>query len=143
MRGATPLFAPYGAADALPATVGPVIAAAADDAPGTAELGSDRACASGPSPRGVPNPGRFGEVSTGSDTVGSPAGPIGSPIWSTPPVQAQASVVATDRTKAVGTAAMRTRRFRRGLRLTRSQYCDFNPFCLIPDADKSKQIAKI
>ena len=49
--------------------------------------------------------GRSGEASTGSDTVGSPTGPSGNPIWSTPPVQAQASVVTTERTKAAGTAA--------------------------------------
>ena len=47
-----------------------------------------------------------------------------SPIWSTPPVQAQARVVTTERTKAVGTAARCTKRLRRGRRLTMSQYCD-------------------
>ena len=60
--------------------------------------------------------------------------PQGRPICSTPPVHAQASVVTTERTKAVGTAARWTSRKRRGRRLTISQYCDLNPFCLIPDA---------
>ncbi|GAB2599242.1 hypothetical protein Aab01nite_75520 [Paractinoplanes abujensis] len=89
----------------------PVVPAAADDAAVVAAAADEDAAAAedgrraGASASGIPGCCAVGE-STGTETVGSPSDPTGSPIWSTPPVQAQASVVATERTKAVGTAAI-------------------------------------